>query len=203
MGDLPEPVRPSRRPRLIAVGAGLAAVGLITVLWIVHASVTARKGPTPETLPLHDAAPPVGRAAPDFTLPLFSGGTLRLHSLKGSPVVLNFWASWCVPCRAETPLFVRLHQRYGPRGVMFVGIDVEDDERDARRFIGQYHVDYPVVRAPDETVMVAYAIQGIPSTVFIGADGIVAGKFTGAFLGPEGEKAIVMRLDRLLKAIPR
>jgi len=173
------------------------------VLWIVYAFVLVQKTPLPESLRLQDTALPVGRRAPDFTLPLFSGGTLRLRSLKGTPVVLNFWASWCAPCRAETPLLVRVHQRYGPRGIVFVGVDVEDDERDARLFIGQYHVDYPVVRAADEAVMIAYTIGGIPSTVFIGADGIVADKFTGAFLGPEGEQALVIRLDRLLKAVPR
>jgi cytochrome c biogenesis protein CcmG/thiol:disulfide interchange protein DsbE len=152
---------------------------------------------------MHDTAPPVGHPAPDFTQPLFSGGTLRLRSLIGKPVVLNFWASWCVPCRTETPLLVRLHQVYGPRGVVFIGVDVQDDERDARQFAAQYHVDYLLVRSPDERVMRAYAVQGLPTTVFIGADGVVTDKYTGGFIGPDGEKGLRMRLDRLLGAAVR
>lgn len=197
MGIPQEPVRPSRRLRPVVLGISLAALGAIgVVLWLGHAPRSPQQAPSREAL--RDAAPPVGRPAPDFTLPLFSGGTLSLHSLKGKVVVLNFWASWCIPCRTETPLLVRLHKIYGSRGVEFVGIDVQDQERDARQFINEYHVDYPVVRAPDEHVMLAYSVLGIPTTVFIGADGVVAQKYTGAFVGAEGEKALVMRLDRLL-----
>jgi len=196
MGERPEPTH-LRRSLLVVLAASGAALGVIAALWALQASRTGQQVPPPPSI--RDGAPPVGRPAPDFTLPLFSGGMLRLHSLKGKPVLLNFWASWCIPCRAETPLLVRLHKIYGPRGVAFVGIDVEDDESDARRFIGQYHVDYPVVRSSDEQVMRAYAIQGIPTTVFIGANGVVADKYTGAFLGPDGEKGVMMRLDRLLR----
>lgn len=145
----------------------------------------------------------MGRPAPDFTLPLFARGTLSLHSLKDRPVVLNFWASWCVPCRTETPLLVRLRKTYGPQGIIFVEIDVEDGDSDARIFLGQYHVDYAVARSSDEQVMRAYRIMGVPTTVFIAADGVVAEKYTGAFLGPDGEKGLVMRLERLLAGAKR
>jgi hypothetical protein len=93
---------------------------------------------------------------------------------------------------------VRLHKIYGPRGIEFVGVNVADRKTDAVAFVKQYHVDYPVVWAPDENVMDAYAIPGIPATVFIAADGVVADKFTGGFVGPEGEKALKARLERLL-----
>jgi thiol-disulfide isomerase/thioredoxin len=118
-------------------------------------------------------------------------------------VLLNFWASWCAPCRAETPLLVRLHKIYGPRGVVFVGVNVADASPDARRFIGQYHVEYTVVQAPDEKVMRAYALVGLPTTVLIGADGVVVAKEVGGFIGPEGERALRDQLDRLLKSAPR
>jgi cytochrome c biogenesis protein CcmG/thiol:disulfide interchange protein DsbE len=121
-----------------------------------------------------------------------------LRSLRGRPVVLNFWASWCVPCREETPLLVRLHKLYGPR-IVFVGVNVEDEVQDARRFLARYHVDYPAVRSSDARVIVAYEVMGLPTTVFIGADGIVMDKYTGGFVGPEGEKALRLRVDHLLK----
>jgi len=195
------------RRLLVPLAGGTLALVLAAGLWAMHVISNRPSAPPapPLSLPpsINDAAPPVGRQAPHFTLPLFSGGTLRLRDLRGKPVVLNFWASWCVPCRAETPLLVRLHKSYGPRGVVFVGVDVEDDERDARLFVAQYQVDYSLVRSADERVMRAYAIQGLPSTVFIGADGVVAEKYTGAFLGPDGEKELRTRLDRLLRPAAR
>src|SRR5215470_1466776 len=106
-----------------------ALVGGLVLLAIASVAVVMRhaaKGPAPAGLPLGDAAPPVGRPAPEFSVPLMTGGTFTLRSLRGKPVVLNFWASWCVPCREETPLLVRLHKVYGPRGVQFVGLDTED-----------------------------------------------------------------------------
>ncbi|HET9002345.1 MAG TPA: TlpA disulfide reductase family protein [bacterium] len=152
---------------------------------------------------LGDGAPPVGHRAPDFSLPLLNGGTFSLHSVKGKPVVLNFWAAWCAPCRAETPMLVRLQKVYGPRGLQFVGVDSEDQIADARAFAAQYHVDYPLVRLDDERLIDAYAIPGLPTTVFIGADGIVVGKVVGGFVGPEGEKLLIARLDRLLAGAHR
>ena len=211
-------MRMDRRPAplrrfLVALACGTLALVLAAGLWVARTMLSRPSAPSPPpisvppagSLPqsINDTAPPVGRQAPDFTLPLFSGGTLRLRGLMGKPVVLNFWASWCVPCRAEMPLLVRLHKSYGPRGMVFVGVDVEDYEHDARLFASQYHVDYSLVRSPDERVMRAYAIQGLPSTVFIGADGVVVEKYTGAFLGPDGEKDLRTRLDRLLRPAAR
>jgi hypothetical protein len=91
-----------------------------------------------------------------------------------------------------------MHRLYGPRGIAFVGVDVADDEKDARAFIGQYHVDYALVRS-DEEIMTAYVITGIPTTVFIRAEGVVVDKVAGGFLGPEGETSLRLRLGRLLQ----
>lgn len=146
----------------------------------------------------------VGRPAPDFTLPVLAGGPsggggrLSLHSLRGRPVVLNFWASWCAPCRAETPLLVRLSRTYGPRGVAFVGVDVEDDAADARRFIGQNHIGYTVVASADPKVTASYAVPGLPTTVFIDRSGVIRERQIGGFVGRDGERALTEKLDRLL-----
>ncbi len=198
----PTPAPSRRRPWLVPLVGVVALAGAVFVLAISRFSGPAPQRPVgPETLGA--GAPPVGRPAPDFSLPLFNGGPLSLHSLRGKPVLLNFWASWCAPCREETPLLVRLHQVYGPRGVEFVGINAEDTLADARRFIAQYSVDYPVVRMDDERLIDAYAVPGLPTTVFIGADGIVKGKVAGGFVGPEGEKLLIARLDRLLADLRR
>ena len=196
--DTPGAPVQSRRPLWPAalVGGLLIAVG-VTMTLIRMAPPGPRGGPE------GGGGRPVGRPAPDFSLPLMSGGTLSLHSLRGRPVLLNFWASWCVPCREEMPLLVRLHNRYGPRGVEFVGVDTEDLEADARAFLAQYHVDYTLVRGGDERLMDAYAVPGLPTTVFIGANGIVQGKVVGGFVGSEGERLLIERLDRLHESAPR
>lgn len=161
---------------------------------------------TPPSLPSGNAVL-VGRPAPDFTLPSLSPsaargaastGALALRSLRGKPVLLNFWASWCAPCRAEMPLLVRLYKVYAPRGVVFVGVNVDDEAADARRFMTQYHMDFPVVRPPDHKVMIAYRLVGLPTTVFIGPDGVIRGSEVGGFIGPDGEKALTRMLDSLL-----
>ncbi len=179
-----------------ALAAGLVIVAIVSVALVLRHST---KGPQPPgASPLDEAAPPVGRPAPELSLPLMSGGTFTLRSLRGKPVVLNFWASWCVPCREETPLLVRLHRVYGPRGVQFVGLDTEDQIAGARAFVAQHRVDYLVAILDDERVIDAYSIPGLPTTVFIGSDGIVMGKVVGGFVGPEGEKLLISWLDRLL-----
>lgn len=177
------------------------ALGVLAALWFgVPARVFRAPAPVqPEVAPPTPATMESSLGlAPDFTLPLFNGGTLTLRNLRGKPVVLNFWASWCVPCREETPLLVRLHKRYGPR-IVFVGVNVEDEDADARRFLAQYHVDYPAVRSSDERMIVAYKIVGLPTTVFVGADGVIMEKYAGGFVGPESEQLLRLRLDRLLK----
>ena len=177
------------------------AAGLLAAAALFLALRPGLLPPGPSSIePEGEHAPPVGRPAPDFTLPLLSGGTLNLHALRGKPVLLNFWASWCAPCREEMPLLVRLHKTYGPRGVQFVGIDAEDLPADAGRFVAQYHVDYHIARTSDERLMDAYAVPGLPTTVFIGADGIVVAKVVGGFTGSTGERALTKRLDSLLAA---
>lgn len=201
--DSPPASVPSRHALRPAVLVGVLVVVAAGLVW-----VASRHPGTEPTRPsgfegLGDGAPPVGRRAPDFSLPLLNGGTFSLHSVRGKPVVLNFWAAWCAPCRAETPMLVRLQKVYGPRGLQFVGVDSEDQIADARAFAAQYHVDYPLVRLDDERLIDAYAVPGLPTTVFIGADGIVVGKVVGGFVGPEGEKLLIARLDRLLAGAHR
>jgi len=194
-----EPHQMRRRWPLIILAVCLAGLALV-VLWMALSP----SSPIHKESPLRSltsSAPPVGRPAADFTLPMLSGGAVSLHSLRGKPIVLNFWASWCGPCLAETPLLVRLEKVYSPRGVIFVGVDVKDEISDARRFVGQYHVDYIVARADDHVVR-AYAVLGLPTTVFIRADGVVVDKEVGGFIGPVGEKELRSRLDHLLASTP-
>lgn len=199
MSAQPDPApspRRAHRPVVVAALVVAAAALALAVARLLPSGL-----PRPFGLePGGNGAPPVGRPAPDFSLPLLNGGTLVFHSLRGKPVLLNFWASWCAPCREETPLLVRLHKIYGPRGVAFVGINAEDQPADARQFVAQYHVDYAVAHIDDERLIDAFGVPGLPTTILIGADGIVAGRVVGGFVGPEGEKSLIGWLDRLLAA---
>src|SRR5512135_3188224 len=126
------------------------------------------------------SAKPVEKGlAPQFTLPLFSGGTFSLAEQRGKVVVVNFWASWCIPCRQEAPILENTWRKYKDRGVVFVGVDYVDTDKEAMAFIQEFNVTYP--NGPDigtETSR-AYRIQGVPETYFVGKDGQLYGKHIG------------------------
>lgn len=109
---------------------------------------------------------------------------VALRSLRGHPAVLNFWASWCAPCREEAPLLGRLASDYGPRGLRVVGVDTQDLEAPARAFLTQYAVTYLNLRDPDGSVGRLFGTTGVPETFFIDAAGRIRGKFPGEELDP-------------------
>lgn len=124
-------------------------------------------------------AEPVGGGPADpFAFETFSGQEVDLESLKGNAVVLNFWASWCIPCRAEMPYFERVYREYRDRGVVFVGLAVEDDSRSARDFLTSLGVTYPAGMDRHQ-VANRYGLVGLPTTVFIGPDGKIARRWNG------------------------
>lgn len=121
----------------------------------------------------------VGEPAPLFTLPSFDGGSVRLEDYQGHPVVLNFWASWCAPCRDEAPVLEEVANA-SSANVVFIGVNVRDRDEDARAFLDKYDVAYPNARDVDGTVESLYAGVGIPVTIFISADGIIERTWIGA-----------------------
>lgn len=140
----------------------------------------------------------VGRVLPgpaaDFELRLFSVGTFRLSEQRGKPVVVNFWASWCPPCRQEAPVLERAWRRYRDRGVVILGVDIWDSEQDARGFLRELGVTYP--NGPDLTgkIVVDYGLTGIPETIFVRPDGTMARRW----VGPITEEQITALIDELL-----
>lgn len=123
-----------------------------------------------------------GRLPPalaDRVAPALADGVVNLDELRGTPVVLNFWASWCIPCREEAPLLARSWKRYGPRGVLFVGVDVQDVTDDASRFMIEYDNDYLNVRDPTDASAGDWGATGIPETFFITPAGEVVSHAIG------------------------
>jgi cytochrome c biogenesis protein CcmG/thiol:disulfide interchange protein DsbE len=118
--------------------------------------------------------------APGFALPrLDTEGTIDLAALRGQVVVLNFWASWCVPCRDEAPAIEATWRRFKERGVVVVGVNVQDLVPEALRFMRETGPTYPNVRDRDNTVYRAYGLTGVPETFFISRGGAIVRKFPG------------------------
>ena len=117
--------------------------------------------------------------ASDFTLERLNGeGSLKLSSLRGKVVVINFWAAWCDPCKSEAPRFQAAYERYRDR-VEFVGVDTADFSGDARAFLDRYGVGYPNVRDPNSRVLKAYGGLPIPRTFVVAPSGRVTGYIFG------------------------
>lgn len=129
----------------------------------------------PSTLP--------GRPAPDFTLrTLDSGDSVRLADVDAGAVVLNFWASWCVPCRAEHASLAAAARAYEPRGVRFFGLVYNDSRGSARAFLDELGESYPSLIDDGTKTAIDYGVYGIPETFVIDAQGIVRFKKTGPIL---------------------
>lgn len=125
-------------------------------------------------------------AAPLLVLPrLDAEGNLDLAALRGRVVVLNFWSSWCIPCRDEAPALDATWQRYRERGVMVLGVNVQDLTPAALRFLRETRTTYPTVRDKDNTVYRAYGLTGVPETFFVDRSGRIVRKFPGVVTDPQ------------------
>ena len=133
--------------------------------------------------------------APNFSLPSFAGGDIDLAAYRGHPVVLNFWASWCPPCRAEAPAVQRVWDRYRDRGVIFLGVNSSDNDGPARAYLQEYGVTYPNVRDDAGDVATLYHADSLPTTILIDRDGRIVARRVGAV----PEQWLAARIEDLLK----
>lgn len=147
---------------------------------LLLASGCARQGSKQGGPAVSAGAGAIGSKAPDFELPDLSGKNVRLSELAGKVVILNFWATWCGPCRQEVPDFVRLQSKYRDQGLTIVGLSLDaDGARAVRPFAEEYDVNYTMLLANDETADRFGGILGIPTTFVLDRQGKVVKKFIG------------------------
>jgi cytochrome c biogenesis protein CcmG/thiol:disulfide interchange protein DsbE len=140
----------------------------------------------------HDAG---RRIAPDFTLTDASGKAVRLSDYKGKVVLLNFWATWCAPCREETPWFVEFQSKYRDRGFVVLGVSLDDDGwKSVKPFMEAKHMNYPVMIGSDE-VATQYRVKSLPETMIIDESGRIAVDCTGLI----GRLEYAAAIEALLK----
>jgi cytochrome c biogenesis protein CcmG/thiol:disulfide interchange protein DsbE len=178
--------KPLRRRVLLAAGVLLPVVAILVLLGY---------GFTRE--PKYIPSPLLAKPAPPFTLPLFEGGVLRLEDLRGKVVFLNFWASWCPPCRAEARTLEAAWQKYKAQDVVFVGVNIQDKEPDARGFLEEFGITYPNGIDRGSKTAIDYGVWGLPETFIIDREGRIAYKHVGAL----GWQTITSKLDEALRGV--
>jgi len=131
--------------------------------------------------------------APDFTLPARDGGEVRLSELKGQVVMINFWATWCGPCRQEMPLLQQIHAKYEPLGFTMLGVNVEPDSAAAQNWLKDMPVSFPIVFDRKSEVSSSFGVEAMPSSVLIDREGRVRHVHRGYKPGDEAVYADLVR----------
>ncbi|MSQ15240.1 MAG: TlpA family protein disulfide reductase [Dehalococcoidia bacterium] len=134
------------------------------------------------------------RPIADASLPLMDGSTLSISQLKGKVVVVNFWASWCPPCRTEAPDLEAVHKKYQDKGVVFLGINVWENQKEAQAFINEFGITYRNAVDKPGRVTVDFGVSGIPETYIINRDNYIVRRW----IGPVTKDGLSALIDEVL-----
>ncbi len=174
--------QPAHHSRFASAIVGAVLVLLIAALLVVFGLALLRRQAPGGGFGINavgKAAEMKARPAPDFLVDSFTGAPVRISELRGQTIVLNFWASWCPPCRAEARTLAAAAEAYADRGVTFIGINVWDSDAEARAFVERFDVRYP--NGPDNggRITVEYGVTGLPETFLITREGTLVKKWIG------------------------
>jgi peroxiredoxin len=164
---------------LLVVGCGGAASEEVTATGLSNLADATTRGVNNAQRGLDP-----GELAPDFEMQFGDGSRSRLSDWVGKPVVLNFWATWCAPCREEMPEFVAAYDRYQDDGLVIVGVNAQEAASQAAEFMAEYGVDFPVALDTRGDVQQLYNVRGLPTTVFIDREGRIVDRWVGLLTGP-------------------
>jgi cytochrome c biogenesis protein CcmG/thiol:disulfide interchange protein DsbE len=144
------------------------------------------------------SAPQTGFLAPDFTLNGLDGKVYTLSELRGQAVLINLWATWCPPCRAEMPAIQKIYQEYKDQGLVVLAVNatVQDDRSAVAPFMEKYSLTFPILLDEAGDVSAKYQLQSLPSSYFIGRDGVIRQVVIG---GPMSEALLRTRIEQILK----
>jgi len=159
----------------------IAAVVLVSLLTVAIVQAMDKKTDTPQTATETSAAKEglsIGAAAPDFQLKTLAGDTVKLSDLRGKKVMLNFWATWCPPCKAEMPEMERFSKQIGDDTVI-LAVNI-DPQLDVQGFVNENKITFPILLDAEDKVNEAYQVLSIPTTYFINSKGIIQNKYTGS-----------------------
>ncbi len=172
--------------RIVLIGA-FVIVGLA---WIQLGRAPADSASAPRSV-----SPRVGFLAPDFTLDRSDGKTVTLSDLQGQAVVLNFWATWCAPCRAEMPALERVYQAQRDDGLVILGVNQMEPKERVERFLAETGVTFPIALDPDAEVGRIYRVHAMPTTYFIDRQGVIRDVIIG---GPLSEALLHSKISALM-----
>ncbi len=179
-----EPENTASKPRRgLSLGSIVLIAGILLTAAVFGIALARQNQTQPQSGP-----------APDFTLTTLDGDTIRLSDLRGKVVVINFWASWCGPCRVEAPALQKVYERYRDRGVEFLGVAWTDTERGARAFIAEFNQTYPNGLDLGTKLAELYRIQGVPETFIVNQNG----QIVQFIMQPITEQSLSAILDRVL-----
>ena len=164
-------------------------------------TISSRLPPASANAEDQPASPREGFSAPDFTLDLLGGGQVTLSELRGKTVVVNLWATWCPPCRAEMPAIEKVYRDNKNLGLVVLGVNTtnQDNEAAAAAFVQELGLTFPIPLDRDGSVSARYMLSGLPTTFFIDRKGIIRSVVVG---GPMSEALVRSKVEGLLKETP-
>ena len=181
------------------VWSGVVVVSLLLAA-LLESAMTRWTRTQPAAAPVSGAPDPrPSRLAPDFTLRSFTGSPIALSAYRGKTVVLNYWASWCVPCREEMPNLERAWRVFRTRGVVVLGVNVADDYDDAAVFLKKLAITYPNVFDPEQTRLNTYGVAGLPTTFFVDSQMRLRDEVPGGYVGSDGYQRLHRQIVDLLR----
>ncbi|MEO8075929.1 MAG: TlpA disulfide reductase family protein [Acidobacteriota bacterium] len=178
------------KSRWIAAVAAACAVALLTVPWMLRGSKPQESAPAPAAVNEHESGP----ANLGLTLKDMHGASVRLADYKGKVILLNIWATWCGPCQTEIPELVASYEAYKDKGVVVLGVSLDDSAETLRAYAPTKKISYPMLLMQDDVDQAYGPFFGVPVTIFIGRDGMISRKH----LGPVSKEQVDREIKTLL-----